>query len=393
MFTKSASLVLLALATTFAGAVQRVQHHEMHAGMAQFPSSHSWSLLSRTMEFDRFTACRGVIERRDTLSSGTVMRIFAEQSGDGRLKLSVLGPLSQQGITSVDDGRQWITYHPDCNQVFVQPSPRLSSQPTSERIAIAKRNYTLEVANHHHKVAGRKVYCLVAIPKHPEMPIRQYCIDQDKPFLLRMEVLEKGGAKVMLNTKEIEFPAAVPDEEFQLQPAKLAKLVPLREPTRTGLGKNAKRMAGFNPAIPPALPFGFVIQHPEVTGSGSKKIVAVRITDGLVNATVYEWDNKRNPQQCLGGDCSHDRAVKGIGMRVVGEVPELVLVKLLDSFIREALKSAGPYLAIGSQPETLNLVETLNLEQKSFGEDRNYTEVSPILVTDDYVYALVEIEE
>ena len=125
----------------------------------------------------------------------------------------------------------------------------------------------------------------------------------------------------------------------------------------------------------------------------NKKIVAVRITDGLVNATVYEWNSKHDPRQSLGGDCSHDRSVKGIGMRLVGEVPELVLVKLLDSFIREALKSAGPYLAYGAQPETLKLCETLNLEQKGFGEDRNYTEVSPILITDDYVYAIVEIEE
>ena len=390
MSTKPAALAILALSATLSRAIQ-VQHHHMRAGMLQ-ASSQAWSLLSRTMEFDRFTACRGVIERRDTLCSGSVMRIWAEQSGDGKLKLSVLGPLSQQGITSVDDGQQWITYHPDCNQVFVQPSPRLNSASTEGRINIAKRNYTLEVSNHHHKVAGRKVYCLVAIPKHPEMPARRYCIDEQKPFLLRMEVVGKDGGKVMLDTKQIEFPEAVPEKEFVLQAAKLAKLVPLREPSRTALGKRAKRAVGFSPAIPSALPFGFVVQHPEVTGSGSKKILAVRITDGLVNATVYEWDNKRNPQQCLGGDCSHDRAAKGIGMRVVGEMPELVLVKLLDTFIREALKSAGPYLAL-SQPETLKLCETLNLEQNSCGEDRNYTEIQPILITDEYIYALVEIEE
>src|SRR5256714_883424 len=274
---KPTAYTLFALGATLAGA-QHSQNREMRATMAQ-ASSQAWSLLSHTMEFDRFTACRGVIERRDTLCSGTPMRIWAEQSGDGKLRLWVLAPLSQQGITSIDDGRQWMTYHPDGNKVYVQLSPRLASASTSGRIGVARRNYSLEVQPGHRKVAGRKVYAIIAIPKHAEMPARRYCIDQSKPFLLRMEVLSKDGSKMMLNTKQIEFPEAVPAEEFELQPGNVAKLVPLREPSRTGSNENVKRAVGFQPAIPSVLPFGFVIQHPEVGDCNNKKIVAVRITD------------------------------------------------------------------------------------------------------------------
>src|SRR2546423_5961240 len=181
---KTTACTLFALGATLAGA-QHSQHREMRATMAQ-ASSQAWSLLSHTMEFDRFTACRGVIERRDTLCSGTPMRIWVEQSGDGKLKLSVLAPLSQQGITSVDDGRQWMTYHPDGNKVYVQLSPRLAGASTNGRIGVARRNYSLEVQPGHRKVAGRKSYAIIVETKNTAKPPGGFLFYPTKALLLSL---------------------------------------------------------------------------------------------------------------------------------------------------------------------------------------------------------------
>jgi hypothetical protein len=349
----------------------------------QFFQGKAWELLTRTMEQDRFTPCKGVIYQRESLNSDSVLQLWAEQSSDGRLKLTVLSPLSKQGVTNIDDGRQWMTYLPDENKVILQPSPRQDVQSPRDRLKIAQKNYSLAVKSGDHQVAGRSVYCVTATSRFPEMPARRYCIDKKKPFLLRMEVLTNSGAKVMLDTKEVEYPNYVPAEDFDLEPRDRTKLFTFNAPARMPLGRNAKNIVGFKPLVPSSLPFGFEVEQPQLGGSPKKRFVAVRITDGLVNATVYEW-NKAKDVKRFGKEQSADRQHKNVGFRLVGEVPEAVMVKLLDAFMREAIKNLEPLSVEDLTPETLDVIKALNSAKVEVGTD---------VPEQGAVYALIEIED
>ena len=310
--------------------------------------------------------------------SNSLMKLWSEQSAEGKLKLTVESPLSQQGVVCLDDGAHWLTYRPDENKVIVQSSPRLSLMPAAARVNLAEKNYELKALPGDWRVAGRRAQCLVAVPKASQMPERRYCIDEDKQFLLRMEVISKGNSKLMLDTQQIEFNADIPDEDFVLQPTNPAELQTFESPATINLGGDAKRQLGFEPAVPSNLPFGFKVENPQMGGSKNDRFAAVRISDGLVNATVYEW-NKKNARNWQQGDCKNDREAHNVQMRLVGELPDTVLVRVLDTFVREALKHWSPLLMIVVAPETSGRVQTLNGQQeneKSAGGDSSSAETT-----------------
>jgi outer membrane lipoprotein-sorting protein len=390
LLAASALVALAAAQSSSSIAVYSLGTFSHKRSSTHFGDAKAWRLLQRTMEQDRFTPCSGVIFQRDA-ESKSMMELFAEQSSDGRLKLTVLSPLSQQGVTCIDDGNQWLTYHPDENKVYLQPSPRTLPGSPKARIKIAQKNYDIKLESADSMVAGRRVYTLLARSRFPEMPARRYSIDQSKPFLLRMEVLSKGEAKVILDTKNVDFPPNVPEDHFELQPRDRTRLTTFNGPENLPMGSNARELVGFEPAIPAALPFGFNVMQPQVSGSKKCRFVAVRITDGLVNATVYEWD-KKNGKCTTFRNRKHDREAKGIGMRVVGEVPEVVLVKLLDSFIKDALKGAEPMLALNETTETPEQPNTLNWKQRNSEEESEHsdTESAP---QSDFIIAWIEIDQ
>ena len=69
-------------------------------------------------------------------------------------------------------------------------------------------------------------------------------------------------------------------------------------------------------------------------GERDKKFAAVRLSDGFVDATVYQWDAKGKSPFPKSG---REREVRGIRIRLVGELPENVLFRLLEQFIKETM--------------------------------------------------------
>lgn len=327
---------------------------------APYPPVGAWDLLGRTMETYRHVACKSLIMHRDPMARDQMMEIWSEQSADGHLKLTVLGPLTFQGVISVDNGHQWMTYHPDEHEVFVQSSPREEGTGNpAKRMRLARHNYALQIEERAPVVAGRRCICLLAQAKHPEMPDRRYYIDPKKKYLLRMEIVSNGQPKVMLDTRNITYMEDVPEEDFELDPPDTAKLVTLSTPVRIDPGALAKGLVGFKPAVPKDLPFGFVVESPELVKGDDQRYIAVRITDGLVSATIYEANRKRGK---LG---PYDRTVKSVGLRAVGELPSEVRKKLLDAFVKDLLKSLQPGALEVGPGETFRQPEALNIEQST----------------------------
>jgi len=352
----------------------------------------SWQVLGRAMQNERKITCKCLILCRDSMSS-EMMNVWTEQSADGHLKLTVLGPLSRQGITSIDNGHEWITYRPDENRVMVEASPREeeTERTTRNRLSLAERNYTLNVENDSTIIAGRKCYSLKAIAKHPEMPARIYGIDKEKGYLLRMEVVTRGESKATLDTKEIEFPRSIPDEDFELEPHDHARMVTYDAPLTISVSRETKQVVGFRPAVPQSLPYGFVVEAPQIVEGKNGKFIAVRITDGLVNATVYEWPDHKKGQKMREASSSEDRSVNGIKLQLKSEMPKTVEGGLLDCFVREALKKVESCLIRNRNAEPLDLDRVLNFEEETNRETGAEGKASDCY-SNVYAIVLIDVE-
>ena len=260
----------------------------------------------------------------------TLMKV--EQSKLGKTKMSILQPLSQQGVTSVDDGEVWVTYLPDQRRLISQGSPRKRIGDASSRLDIAERNYSLAIRDGE-TIAGRKTTCVEALPKFKEMHARRYYLDVDTDYLLRLETISPLGVKSLaLDTRYVSFPQVLPASLFKLQPMGDVRRIELPGPQP--LDANGRAILGFDPIQPQNLPFGFVVTQQQLVGERDKKFAAVRLSDGFVDATVYQWDAKGKSPFPKSG---REREVRGIRIRLVGELPENVLFRLLEQFIKETM--------------------------------------------------------
>lgn len=291
-------------------------------------------LLFSAMDKGRYLAVEGIILRRNSSKDPGMLQLRMAQA-TGISKTVVLSPLSFQGVTTLDDGQNWMTYVPDENRMVIQGSPRLMGG-TSRRKRAAASSYRF-VSDTGDSVAGRKTILVVATPKSPEMPTRRYWIDSDYPYILKMDVVESGTAKVLLDTKAITFEVAQSPDVLRITPATGVRRIYLESPESIRSSESAKALVGFTPIMPRNLPYGFIIQEGQAVGDKSERFVALRLTDGLASATLYQWPmSRKNPVPCH--DKKSVREVNGLRMRLVGDLPEVVLTKLIDAFVRELTK-------------------------------------------------------
>ena len=205
------------------------------------------------------------------------------------------------------------------------------------------------------QVAGRRTIAVVAVPRNEGLPVRRYTIDQERSYMLRLETIgDDDRPNVLLDTKDISFPTDVDSRLFDIRPIGDVRTIKLDAPTRFQSSRKAAPLVGFRPIVPEDMPFGFVVSDKLFTASDEAKFVAIRISDGLVTATVYQWDGRKPAQPWPAS--GRDREVEGIRLRLIGDLPDGVMSKVLDSFIRKAVKNIGQSL------ETLqaNLVLTIS---------------------------------
>jgi len=296
-------------------------------------------ILFRAMDKSRWLNLESIVVRRMSSADRTTKQIRIAQRG-GMSKSTVLSPLPEQGVTTVDDGKTWTTYFPDDNLMVIQDSPKRSSW-NWRRQAVADDNYrfTFEKVE---SIAGRKANTILATPKFPEMPIRRYSLDLDYPLLLKMEVAKDGRFVTMMDTKAIAF-TSVDEDAIQINPPAEVRKAFHEAPQRFRSAAEALEIVGFKPSMPGPLPFGFVISEPQVIGDRGRKFIAIRVSDGLASATVYQWNgSERDPIPCR--DPRYLREANGLKMSLTGDLPEVVLTRLLETFVREALKGLQPLL-------------------------------------------------
>ncbi len=308
--------------------------------LAYFSPDAARDILLRYLERGRTMQMIAIVEQFAGGDGERSMQLKMEQDRLGRVRTTVLQPLSKQGLIKIDDGRKWTTYQPDEARVIVQESPRLRQDNARFRIGLADQNYKLSVENAA-PVAGRGVVVVVAESRWTEMPTRRYTIDPIRNVLMRLEASgENGERRLLLDTKAISFPSSMSPQAFQLKPVENVRTITLEAPIPIESSDQARRLAGFDPIIPRQLPFGFVVRDPELSGKDDCRFVAVRITDGLIYATVYQF--KEGSGARPGRQRPDERIVHGIRIHIEGDLPSFVERKLLDSFAREAERVLGP---------------------------------------------------
>jgi len=295
-------------------------------------------LLLKTLERNFSQNVVALISQRGPGDGDAFQRIQVQISRDGKVRQTVIYPLSMQGVETIDNGQQSATYLPDEGLILVQESSRLLPNDTATRISLTVKNYSLSVSGTS-KVAGQSAAIVTATPRSRGLEKRRYYIDQNTGFLLQLETIDgSGNAKVAFRTQQVSYPPKINAEAFKvdLESRDGQKIVYRR---RTGLfdGSKGSPSVGFKPILPSELPFGFAMQDAQINDSGNYRSVAVRITDGLVKGTVYQYSTTTAKNlKAMPGTTIGDAA--GVRFFIAADIPESARERILEAFVEAAQK-------------------------------------------------------
>lgn len=310
------------------------------AMMAQ--ESAAKSVFLKYMEQSRFveyTAIRTQLSGCDDLGG---LQLKVQNNSAGQQRITVLAPLAIQGQVFLDDGERYVQFFPDENRLYVTKSPSFYLPSPKERLALAEKNYRFSLTKGS-SIAGRKVVYVVATPHEDDMPVRRFGIDEKTSVILKMETVQSGRATVTLDTKAIEYQPSGSLGELRIQPATGVRTITVSEPVRVTSNSVAAALTGIVPVIPPSLPAGFWAREPEILGTPREQFIAVRITDGLATATIYQFSTKGAARNAPLPSGSVENTYGNIRFAVAGDLPKTVMHKLLKTFILEASKNSSTY--------------------------------------------------
>lgn len=291
---------------------------------------HAKQLLLRSLQHAYNVNVRAIVVQFCS-ESGTFQQIKVEQTKSGKSRYTVIAPLRDQGVESVDDGMKAVTYLPDNKLVLVQASTRNGYQDATDRLALAEKNYKLSWENSP-KIAGRKTVCVVATPKRGPLEERRFYIDSETAYLLRSETVTKdGGRSVKYDTRCVSYPEEMIEPGIQMRELGASTIKYERQIT---ISKNhsAASQVGFEPIVPTQLPYGFTVSGCQVTKSDHWQAVVVRVSDGIVRGAVYQW----KPDSDDGDQgSSPDRSslmAHGIRLLLVADIPKSARERILQAF-------------------------------------------------------------
>ncbi len=276
------------------------------------------------------------------------MRVRRDQSDAGYNSVLVLSPLSRQGETSVDNGKNWVQFFPDRRTLIIQDSPikRGVVGDPAVRYELLKRNYTVR-GEGSDTVAGRKAM-IVRISPERGAPLftRRFWVDDEKSVLLRVEWQELDGRRqIVSDTLSIDFPSSMPEETFRIKIAGEPRQLHVQAPIRMATVEELERRVGFGIRQPIRMPFGFLLTGADAIIANNRAMAALRYTDGATNLTIYQARaNAENPPW-RANSSRGDFELEGLLLAVEGDITsagrERVIAALRESTAaREAALSA-----------------------------------------------------
>ncbi len=281
-----------------------------------------------------------LIEQRDPSNVGEMQLVKVERSRAGSTRHQILRPLRSQGVMSIDDGERSMMYLPAENMVINQESPQKADGDIEFRVNLTAKNYQLSLESGP-DIAGRETTIIIAKPRESWLDERRIYLDGKTAYPLRHEVVRGNKVELQFTTKDIQYPPTMSSEIFRMR--KIGGVTELRydRPADLKDPKQAEKLVGFIPIVPKNLPMGFKVQSIQVNETEELASVAVRITDGLVRATVYQWRQSEEDDKVASMDNRTAGTKRGIRVMLVSELGASVRKKLLDAFVAYA-REAGP---------------------------------------------------
>lgn len=300
------------------------------------------SVLIRFLTTGNEMPMSAIVVQRSGVGLAESIQIEVKQDSHGRRRTVVLAPLSAQGSVAIDDGRQWKSFCPDTSRLVVAPSSRDERIDVEARVQLAMQNYRFAVEKNT-EVAGRAAVVVVAVPRSNVMPTRRIALDASHAVLLRLETIDHSGDRdVLYDTKRIDFPDRIAPSVFAMETPRQVRVMRMDPPVRVTSATQAKTVAGFTPIIPKSLRYGFVVRESEVGGMPGSRYVALRITDGIAAATLYQWPSKLKVSP-LGPDREGvDRTIGSVTMRLVGDLSRGTRLRILEGIANSMGKTFGP---------------------------------------------------
>lgn len=260
--------------------------------------------------------------------------VKVEIDGKNAVRRTILQPLRQQGTVTVDDARLWTMVYTNERQAMSMPSPVTRAMPTDQRMELIQRNYRLSMQRSE-VVAGRPTHVIFCRPRHRTMPARRIFLDQKTLLPLRTQVIHSGTTETPLDTLSMETPRALDPQLFDTAIPEGFRAMRLVLPTRVPSIRDAESQLPFAPWAPRSMPFGLTLDFVEIIGRGSTAGLALRMTDGFVTVTLYQWRADRkmtldglNPDQQF--------TARGVRMVAIGDAPTATLQRINEAFAQES---------------------------------------------------------
>lgn len=281
------------------------------------------SIIKRAMERDLRTNYSAVRVLHSWGAKDPV-RIRRDQNDLGHNAVLFLSPLKRMGETSVDNGKNWVTFHPDSRTLYIQDSPikRGVIGDPSVRFELLKRNYAVR-SEGSDTVARRKSSIIRLVPRNEQsLFTRRFWVDDDKFVLLRVEWIDRDGtSRVVSETISIDFPESIPPERFQIKIAGEPRTIHVQAPQRMATISDLEKRVGFSIRQPIRMPFGFMLTGADAVIANNRAMAALRYTDGATNLTIYQAranasDPPWRPSQARG-----DFEFEGLLIAVEGDIP------------------------------------------------------------------------
>lgn len=323
-------------------------------------------LLLKTLDRSYPNNVIALITQRSPENHGNIQRIQVQISRDGKMRQTVIYPLSMQGIETIDDGKSVATFFPDEKMVVVQASAKLLPNDATTRINLTIRNYGLQLGGTT-SVAGHRATIVVATPRSKQMETRRYYIDERTGFLLQLETIDgEGTVRTAFKAQQVTYPSSISAKTFGIDLEERAdRKIVYSRPKGLFEGSTNKAIPklNFEPVLPESMPFGFDMTDAQINENSDFGSIAIRITDGPIKGTVYQYSSSdaKNMKAMLGTTLGEAGGIKFV---VAVDVPESVRKKILATFMEAARKnfSSG---ALGLSPveELLTDASTLTPDE------------------------------
>lgn len=269
-----------------------------------------------------------------------VQRLKVEQNGKGAQLSTVLQPLSMQNVTLFTKGSKSMTYLPDQRIVVEVDGDIEGLADIEERAELAAQNYELHFMATAPQVAGRATFCVVAEPKVPGAPARQFFLDQQTLYPLRFTQETENGWRVCMDTQVVNFPKDMPQVSFS--PVGTPRKFKFDAAQPLNKISNARDRLGFEPVVPKHLPFGFRVQRSELRRNQDGQLAMLWLTDGLATARVYEFRSNQLRDGIWSQGSNTVLTEDGITMVLDSDLPADVRKNLLRTFAKRKPAEVSP---------------------------------------------------